>query len=208
MRRADDPNPTRSSLLRRLKDWSDQGQWQRFFDTYGPLIYDTAIKAGLTHAEAEDVCQETAYSAMKSLRTFDYDRQKGSFKSWLLQLARWRIMDQFNKRDIHLAGRAGGAESSTRTATVERQADPAGSALEAIWEQEWKSKLLEKAAKKVKQKVDPKHYQIFDLLVFKNWPVARVAEFLNMSAGRVYLTKHRISNLVKKEVAQMRDTLV
>jgi RNA polymerase sigma factor (sigma-70 family) len=208
MRRADDPNPTRSSLLRRLKDWNDQGQWQRFSDTYGPLIYNTAIKAGLTHAEAQDVCQETALSAMKSLRTFEYDRQKGSFKSWLLQLARWRILDQLNKRDTRLIGRVGGADSSTRTATVERQADPAGLALEPIWEQEWKSKLLEEAAKKVKQKVDPNHYQIFDLLFFKNWPVARVAKFLNISAGRVYLTKHRIGNLMKKEIAQLRDTLV
>jgi RNA polymerase sigma-70 factor (ECF subfamily) len=197
--------PTRRTLLSRLKDWSDQENWRVFFDTYWRLIYSTAIKGGLTDAEAQDAVQETVISVMKSLQTFQYDPQKGSFKGWLLQLTRWRILDQLKKRNTRWAGRKGQAETSTRTATIERVADPSGSALEAVWDQEWEANLLEAAIARVKQKVDPKQYQIFDLYVFKKWPAAKVARFLRITAARVHLTGHRIANLVKKEVADLRD---
>jgi RNA polymerase sigma factor (sigma-70 family) len=205
MNPTDELLPTRRTLLSRLKDWNDQEHWRVFFDAYWRLIYGTAIKSGLTDAEAKDVVQETVISVMKSLRTFRYDPQKGSFKSWLLQLTRWRILDQLNKRDTHLAGRTRSAETSTRTATVERLPDPAGSALEAAWDREWEANLLRAAIERVKQKVDPKQYQIFELQVFKNWPVAKVARSLGINTGRVYLTKHRIAKLVKKEIAHLRD---
>jgi RNA polymerase sigma-70 factor (ECF subfamily) len=197
--------PTRRTLLSRLKDWNDQENWQLFFDTYWQLIYGTAIKGGLTHAEAQDVVQETVMSVMKNLRTFHYDPQKGSFKSWLLQLTRWRILDQLDKRDPRLAGRPRRDETSTRTATVERVADPAGSAFDAIWDEEWEANLLRAAAERVKLKVEPKQYQVFDLHVLKKWPVAKVARFLGINAGRVYLAKHRVGKLVKKEIANLRN---
>ena len=42
--------PTRSSLLSRLQDWEDAASWQKFFNTSWKLIYNTAIKAGLSDA--------------------------------------------------------------------------------------------------------------------------------------------------------------
>jgi len=61
------PIPTRQSLLGRLKDWNDQESWQVFFDTYWRLIYNTAMKAGLNDAEAQDVVQETILSVSKKV---------------------------------------------------------------------------------------------------------------------------------------------
>ncbi len=98
MKSADEMIPTRQSLLSRLKDWNDQEGWKVFFDTYWRLIYHTAVKAGLTDAEAQDAVQETVISVMKSMPTFEYDSQNGSFKSWLLRLTSWRITDQLRKR--------------------------------------------------------------------------------------------------------------
>src|SRR5437773_1397624 len=91
MNDVDELIPTRQSLLSRLKDWNDQESWRDFFETYSWLIYKTAIRAGLTEAEAQDVVQETVLSVSKSMPGFEYDASKGSFKSWLLQLTRWRI---------------------------------------------------------------------------------------------------------------------
>jgi RNA polymerase sigma-70 factor (ECF subfamily) len=205
MNQTDNLIPTRRSLLSRLKDWGDQEHWQQFFDTYSRLIYNTAIKGGLTDAEAQDALQETVLSVVKSMPTFQYDPQKGSFKSWLLNLTRWRILDQLERRDTLLAGRPGRAESSTRTATIERQPDPAGAELDAIWDREWEENLLERATTKVKQKVDLKQYQVFDLLVFKNWSVVRVARFFGLNPASVYMAKHRVVKLVAKEIAKLRD---
>lgn len=192
--------PTRQSLLSRLKNWNDDAGWRDFFDTYWRLIYHTAVKAGLTDAEAQDVVQETIISVSKSMLKFEYDRTSGSFKGWLLQLTRWRIADQVRKRQRGVDARRP-SPTSTRTGTIERIPDPAGVALEASWDAEWERNLLEAAIERVKRKVDPKHYQVFDLYVFKRWTVGRVAKALNINPGKVYLVKHRISRLIKKELA-------
>src|SRR6266568_6792262 len=94
----EDLAPTRHSLLRRMKDWEDQASWQEFFNLYWKLIYGVAIKAGLNDAEAQDVVQETVLAVAKNLKGFEVGRDRGSFKSWLLQTTRWRIADQFRKR--------------------------------------------------------------------------------------------------------------
>lgn len=125
-----------------------------------------------------------------------------------MQLARWRILDHIRKRDAERAHRAGGFGAGSRTATVERQPNQAGSEFEVMWDEEWKSELLRRAATKVKEKVDPKHYQIFDLLFFKKWSVARVAKFLDISAGRAYLIRHRVGRQLTKEAELIRDTLI
>lgn len=203
MKSADEMIPTRQSLLSRLKDWNDQEGWKVFFDTYWRLIYNSAVKAGLSDAEAEDVVQETVISVMKSMPTFEYESQNGSFKSWLLRLTSWRITDQLRKRQRGIEHLKRVPRTSSRTATVERVADPAGPGLEAVWEEEWRTNLMEAAINRVKRTVDAKQFQIFDLYVIKKWPVSRVARILHVNPARVYLAKHRIAKLITKEVAHL-----
>ncbi len=194
--------PTRQSLLSRLKNWEDQESWRAFFDTYWKLIYNSAIRAGLTDAEAQDVVQETVSAVCKKMPEFTYDPARGSFKAWLMKQTGWRIADQFRKRMPIQASRRS-PETSTRTATVARVADPAVPELDLMWEAEWEKTLLEAAMQRLKRKVDPKYFQVFDLCVRKRWPIAKVARDLKMSSARVYLAKHRVGKLLKREVQCM-----
>lgn len=86
---ADELIPTRQSLLSRLKDWEDSDSWREFFQTYWHLIYNVAVKAGLTDAEAQEVVQETLIAVAKKMPNFRYDPAVDSFKGWLLQITRW-----------------------------------------------------------------------------------------------------------------------
>jgi RNA polymerase sigma factor (sigma-70 family) len=196
--------PTRQSLLGRLKDWNDQESWKVFFETYWKLIYKAAVKAGLNDAEAQDVVQETVISVLKSMPDFQYDAKKGTFKGWLLRLTGWRIADQLRKR---LPRGEWGEHNSTSTKTEEFEGilDPVGHSLEALWDEEWENNILEAAIERVKKKVDSKLYQAFDLYVFKKWPVLKVSRTLKINPGRVYLTKHRISHLIKKEINSIQN---
>ena len=83
---------------------------------------------------------------------------------------------------------------------IEELPDPAGINLEAIWDEEWEQNLMSAATERVKRAVDPKQYQIFDLYVLKNWPAGKVASTLKVNLGRVYLAKHRIGTMIKKEI--------
>lgn len=202
LNKANNPNefiPTRQSLLTRLKNVEDEEGWKAFFDTYWKLIYRTAVRAGLTDAEAQDVVQDTVLGVLRRMPAFQYDSEKGSFKAWLMRLTSWRIADQLRKRQRDIAHRNPG---TVGTDTVERVPDPVRK-LEANWDQEWEMNLVSAAIERVKRKVDAKQYQLFDLYVIKKWPVARVARALNVNAGRVYLAKHRIGHLIKKEITQL-----
>src|SRR6266496_4280854 len=151
--------PTRHSSLRRMKNWDDQASWQEFFNLYWKLIYGVAIKAGLNDAEAQDVVQETIIAVAKQMEGFKYDPKIGSFKGWLLHTTRWRIGDQLRKRRGQAGALGREYKTSTRTATVERIPDPAGSNLEVIWENEWRNHIFAAAIEKVKRRVDARQYQ-------------------------------------------------
>jgi len=196
--------PTRRSLLSRLKNAEDQENWRVFFDTYWKLIYSTALKAGLSDMEAQDVVQETVLSVFKSMPGFRYDPNKGSFKSWLLRLTQWRVIDQFRKRQ-RLVSPPGRDTRTDGTDVLERIPDPVGAELEGAWSAEWEQAILEAALKKVKKKVESKHYQIFDLYVIKQWPVLKVARTLKVNPGKVYLIKHRLGAMVKNEVELLKS---
>ena len=193
---------TRRSLIERLTNWEDRAKWQEFFDCYWRLIHSVARKSGLTEAEAQDVVQETVLSVAKNIGRFD--SKAGSFKAWLLQLTRWRVVDQFRKRQPADAAARGGKDGTARdTATVDRIADTAAATLEASWDNEWRQSILDAAMDRVRRKVNAKHYQIFDCAVVKRWPVTKVASELRVNVAQVYLVKHRIAALLKQEVAAL-----
>jgi RNA polymerase sigma-70 factor (ECF subfamily) len=194
---------TRRSLLIRLKDLGDQKSWQDFFETYSGLIYAVAMKAGLSDAEAQDVVQETVINVAKKMPEFQYDPAKGKFKGWLLQIARWRINDQFRKR-LPVANRHSTVDGDgPRTATIERKSDPNAVDLAAVWEEEWQKNLLQVALERVKQQVKPQQFQIFDCYVNKHWTVEQVTQTLGVNANQIYLAKNRITALLKTEVRRL-----
>lgn len=201
----DDFIPTRRSLLSRLKNWDDQESWRDFFNTYWKLIYSAAIKAGLNHAEAEEVVQETVINVTKKIKDLKYDPALGSFKGWLLNTTRWKINDQFRKRQRLDAPQARRADETRDTATIDRIEDPAGFDLNAVWDQEWEKNLVDAALQRAKRQVSPKHYQIFDLYVIRGWPVEKVADTLGVNVAQVYLAKHRTSALIQKEIKKLEE---
>jgi RNA polymerase sigma factor (sigma-70 family) len=195
---------TRRTLLSRLKQSNAQESWREFFDTYWRLIYATALNAGLTDSEAQEVVQETVLTVVKNIKSFRYDAAVGSFKGWLLTNVRWRIADQFRKRPQRIQRPSSHRAAETSgTATLERIADPAAINLEVIWEEEWQRTLFASALLRVKRQANARHYQMFDLHAVKHWSVDKVAQTLGVSVGQVRLAKHRITALMRREVARL-----
>jgi RNA polymerase sigma factor (sigma-70 family) len=199
-----DPAPTRSSLIQRLGDWQDQVSWQEFFDTYWRLIYSVAMRAGLSDVEARDVVQETVLSVAKQMQGGRFDKARGSFKAWLCCITRRRIVDLLRRR-TDPAFRCNPSEDgdSTGTGLLERQPDPASLDLDTVWEVEWQRNLVEAALERVRREVSPKQFQIYDLAVLRDMPVREVTRLLKVNAAQVYLARHRVGALLKKEVRRL-----
>jgi len=194
---------THASLLERLKDLDDQGSWQEFYTTYRKLIFSFALKHGMTPTEAEEVVQGTVITVARNLPEFRYDPGRCSFKTWLFNLTLWRIQDQLRKRHpeetlLHLQ-----PGDTDRTSTIERIPGPESEHLADLWEDEWKKDLFERALERVKQQVDEKQFQIFDLYAVQGWPAREVARRLGVSTARVYLCKHRIGRLLAAELQRL-----
>ncbi len=201
---APDTIPTRWSLIKRLKDWDDQESWREFFDTYWRLTYDTAIRAGLREVEAQEVVQETVITVAKGMKRFQADPARGSFKGWLLHTTRWKISDQFARRPAmptrqQRPSATGTLNAERRTATVDRIPDPAEPALEEIWDKEWEQHVRAAALRRVKSRVDPLQYQIFDLCVLRGAEPKLVAAKLGVKLWKVYLARKRVAQMVARE---------
>jgi RNA polymerase sigma-70 factor (ECF subfamily) len=188
-------------LLSRLKNWDDSQSWKDFFNSYWQLIYGVAIKTGLSDVEAQDVVQETIITVANKIGEFRYDPTR-SFKGWLLNTARWKINDQFRKR-IPRQDHAPREDDATGTSTIGRLPDPGSLDLGALWDQEWKSHIQDIALERIKQKVNPKHYQIFDYYVLRQWPVEKVTSALRISEHQVYQGKTRILRQLKAEISRL-----
>ncbi len=196
--------PTRASLLSRLKDWDDQQSWRDFYDAYWRLIYGAALKAGLSKEEAEDVLQETVIAVARKIEELKYDPARGSFKGWLLTLTQWRVADQLRRRQRQAVPQP---DDTRTTALVERIPDHAGSdILVQVWDGEWERNLVAVALERVKAQIAPRHFQIYQLYVQREWPVGRVTKTLGVSAALVYVTKHRVAALLRKEIRRLQKT--
>lgn len=199
------PIPTRASLLDRLKNPEDRDSWQTFFDIYRKLIYGHAINAGLTEDEAQEVVQETLIEVSERIKTFHYEARHGSFKAWLFQLSHWRITDQFRKRKsteipLYYAELENQRTNSEHGAFILPWVEP-----DLRWEEEWRQAILEVAVRKVSRQMSPKHFQVFDLVFIKQWPVSKVMAVLRINRGQVYLLKFRGVRLLKKELARLKN---
>jgi RNA polymerase sigma factor (sigma-70 family) len=185
---------TRSSLLRRIKDLSDVPGWSRFYDTYAPLVERFALKAGLTKLESQEVVQNTMIQVAQKIDGFEYDRSKGSFKSWMFACAKWRILDARRQR------KKGPLELNED----DESAEAGESGFEAIWDAEWQGHLWREALEATKRKVSGAHFQIFCLYVIEGLPPEKVSKMLGVTVAHVYLIKCRVSRLIKKELVTLR----
>lgn len=194
--------PTRSSLLERVKNLDNDAGWEEFFDTYQRSIHGLAIKCGLTRSEAEEVVQETMVAVSKKMPSFEYDRSIGSFKGWLFTITRCAVSNQFAKR--HLKDKCDGAYDTDQLAEMP---DTAGS-FDETWEEDWRHNLLDLAVDRVRRRIKPKQFQMFDLYVNHQLPMDQVTRILNVNAAQVYMAKLRVSSAVRHEVSLLEKKLV
>jgi RNA polymerase sigma factor (sigma-70 family) len=198
---------TRPSLLNRLKSGDDAESWQDFYRIYGKLVRDFAFRAGLTDTEADEVVQETAIATARNLPEYRYDPKVCRFKTWLLNQTSWRIKDQLKKRQC--GERVGGGpptlplDDTAHTATINRVPDNSAADLDTLFETEWRKNMFATALERVKEKFSLKQFQVFDLLVLKEWKAAEVAKSLGVSLANVYVIRHRISAAIKKEIRHL-----
>jgi RNA polymerase sigma factor (sigma-70 family) len=216
----DEPLPTRASLLGRLKNAGDDASWEEFHRAYHGLLVGVARRAGLNENEAEEAVQDTLIAVARRMPEFRYEAGKDSFKGWLLQIVRWKIIDQCRKRraepekkfiaeDHSSEGKSDAVSVNVggvaRTAILAEISDPALN-LDVIWDAEWQRHLLARALARVKRQVKPEQYAIYHLHVIEERSIAEVRRTLDVNVAQVYLAKRRVGAALKKELQRLQKT--
>ncbi len=187
-------NEVLQGIIPRLHDWQDKQSWNEIYRLYHKLVYTVARRSGLHEAEAWDAVQETFVSLAKQSLKSTFDPERGSFKSWLLRVAQWRINDQLRKRGQEEEELPPGDVPDSRSENFDK-----------LWEREWKQDLMRAALARVRRK-SPRQYEIFDAYVLQGKDVPTVSAELGVSEDKVYLAKFRIEKRLCEEIRILRST--
>ena len=203
---AEDSLLTRRTLLSRLRNLDDQDSWRTFFNLYWRLLYNVARKSGLDDGGAQEIVQDTVIAVARKMPEFRYDPARGTFRQWLLRITRRRIIDHL-RRVYRQPPKAAVAPESLDEDEAHAAAiiDQSASAIDAAWKEEWEKSTFDAALARVRAEINPRHFQVFDYCVLKDWPASKVAATLGLNAAQVYLAKHRVAQAMKHAVRRIND---
>jgi RNA polymerase sigma factor (sigma-70 family) len=195
---------TRQSLIERVKNPDDQRSWNEFFEIYSPLLYNVALRSGLSEADAEDAVQDTLLTIASRLPHFRYDPAVGSFKGWLKQLARSRVVDRWRRERKHREG-ALSIDHSDGDGFPLAGPLPSGHnpEFDSIWEEQWKRDLFAAALDRVRTRIRARDFQIFHLCEMKGLSVAAAAKVVQLQLHQVYFARKKVIRLIQAEVKRL-----
>lgn len=190
----DDWPPTRSSLLIRLRDPLDERAWVEFVEVYGPLVHRLARRRGLQDADAADLTQEVFRAVAGAIDRWDPDPARGSFRAWLFRVARNLVIDVLTSRGRQPRG-TGGMEMRL---VLEEQPDPAGGEDSSLFDAEYRRRLFDWAADRVRGEFSEAAWRAFWLTGVEGRGGAEVAEVLGTTVGTVYYSKSKVMTRLRE----------
>jgi RNA polymerase sigma-70 factor (ECF subfamily) len=195
----DEPLDTRRSLILRLRDPADAAAWGEFVTLYEPLVYRLARRKGLQHADAQDLCQEVLVHVARAVARWDPDPDRGTFRGWLSRISR-NLLVNFLTRQHHPRG--SGATSVQELLEAQPTADPSATAL---FEAEYRRRVLRWAADEIKGQFTPSTWQAFWQTAVEGRMPKAVAAELGLSIGAVYIARSRVLARLRQQVEQLGD---
>ena len=184
---------TRSSVLRAVADTGDAAAWARFFDLYAGFVFAVARSKGLSADDADDVVQAVFADLARKMPTFGYDRAKGKFRSYLLELVNWRVIDRLKagRREAELVSSY--LEAAKTEATVDAAADFA--------EREWQSAALNEALRRLQREARPDHFAAFVESTVEGLDTETVMRLHGLTRDNLYQIRARFTAKLKPLVA-------
>lgn len=200
---------TRASLLGRLASSSDDPAWAEFDQVYRGFIYHIGRQMGLSEEDAKDVRQEVMADLVRKLPEFRYDPELGKFRGWLRQRVQWKVRDHARRRGREVPLPEDGMRLAEEAIEASGESGEAGGSegFERLWEREWQAHRLELAKAAVKRRVKIESYQVFDLVVFKEFPVKEVAAHFAMTENHIYKIRHDLEAMMAEELGRLREEI-
>jgi RNA polymerase sigma factor (sigma-70 family) len=188
---------TRPSLLLRIRQAADFVAWKEFADIYGPMLYGYFRRRGLQDADAGDLAQEVLGRVVAKAGELDYDRNRGTFRGWLLTLARHELADFFKRRQRNPSANGDDAALVRIPAAGDPEAE------QSAWDRQYEEQVFRLAADRVRPCVDETTWRAFWQTAVEARAGREVAADLKMSVGAVYMAKSRVLARLRRVVERI-----
>lgn len=187
---------TRESLLLQMRDPEDATAWEPFVAVYRPAVYRLARRRGLQDAEAEDLAQLVMVNVSRAIGGWQKDAARGTFRSWLLRIARNAIVNALSR------GRLDAARGGTSVVEQLEQCSAAEDAIATLIDDEHRRAVFRWAADEVRPEFQEATWLAFWLTTIEDYSTARAAEELGKSVGSVYAARSRVMRRLKGKVRE------
>lgn len=184
---------TRASLLIRIRDAENAAAWATFVEVYTPLVWGFCRRYGLQDADAADVAQEVMLAVASAIRRFEYDPERGSFRAWMATVTR-------NKLNNFLLAQQRRPFPAGDSTLMRACADGASPDECAEWDRDYRQRVFDWAAARVRSEVENRTWQAFWRTAMEHEDGKTVAESLGLSVGAVYVAKSRVIARLKEEI--------
>lgn len=191
------PPETRASLILRLPNAADVAAWDEVVAIYRPLILRLAGRRGMQPADAEDLAQEVFTSVARSVSNWLEREDRGSFRAWILAIARNAAVHLLTRRRTKPLGQGGDA-ALEQFAEIPAPPGP----LSSEFDGEYRREVFRWASDKVRDAVSESTWQAFWLTHIEGMDLAAAAEKLGMSMGNMYIARSRVMARLKELVEQ------
>ena len=192
---------TQSSVLKAVKDTGDAAAWGRFFDLYAGFVFAIARSKGLSATDADEVVQNVFVELTQKMPNFEYDRSEGKFRSYLLALINWRVIDLLKARK-HKAEHQADYEAERKASdAVEMKNANAAADCELAEEREWQNAAFDEALRRLQTEVRPEHFAAFVESTVEGLDVETVMRLHGLSRDNLYQIRKRLTDRMKSLVA-------
>jgi RNA polymerase sigma-70 factor (ECF subfamily) len=190
------PPSTSVLLLARLGSIDDPEAWSRFVVLYGPHVIRWCRNYGLQEADAQDVAQDVLLRLSKQLSRFQYDPSK-SFRGWLRTVVHSAWISWVKRQRPWEQG------SGMSEALRPLQEIPARDDLLARIEAQYDRELFEIAVARVRDRVEPRTWEMFRLLAFDGEKGEEVADRLGLAPNTPFAARNKVQRLIREEVEKL-----
>ena len=148
------PLPTRQTLIQKIIDQRNDYAWEDFVNYYQNYLENILRKYQINPTDAEDILQSTLVKVWELLPSFNYDQNKGRFRSWLTQVTINIMREQLRKNN-----RLNKALSEGKLNDFEK----ASEAFAIDFEKEWREYMAKKTWDNVSETLSPEIKTAFEL---------------------------------------------
>ncbi len=188
---------TRVSLIQRVRE-KQADAWTEFFDVYRPLLVAYVRKRGVSEHDAADVVQDVFTRLTTALTEFEFDAERGRFRTWLWRVTYNALTDWGRRRNARDRAERGWIDEH-------RPVDVSDS--DGEWNELYRRRILEAAIERVRASTQPVTWACFEGRILAGRPAAEIAAETGVSVNAVYVNASRLLARVREECATFEEPL-